>query len=222
MHDFVGEFFIDEGLIDDIGKDGSMASIPCKIKGFWSRDALRLYVRRDIDWALTRSSDKEKANWSFEISRSSGGRDTDEESCDIIANMNYARALTALCNLALDLQGKVELFEKNFQEYCENLLEYDRKRLAEKEAKLAADPALTKEQAEWFLSNVIARAKQTDHWLTKYELFIRGKDYSRDLEVRCGASGKVTFSWAGVSYSRKKVMELLQTSISVEKLVLPS
>jgi hypothetical protein len=219
---YVGEFFIDEGLVDDIGKDGSMTSIPCKIKGFWSRDALRLYVRRDIDWRLTRASDKEEATWSFEISRSSGGRDTDEVPCDIIANLNYARALTALCDLALEMRGKVELFEKNYQEYSEKLREYDRKRLAETEAMLVADPALTKEQAKSFLDTIVARAKASQMYSTKYELFIRGKDFSRSLDVICGYSGKVTFKWDGLSCSKTKVMELLQTYISAERLVMPS
>lgn len=139
-----------------------------KVHGFWSSSSLCIYVRRD--WGLR----GELVNWTVDISRSSGGRDTKEEPCDIKANRAFAEALVHACDYAEELLKRSDEFEAEYQLYVQELRAEGERERAAKQKKIDDDAALGEEEAKALVNKLKEQAKS----LGKVEMpyFARGAD----------------------------------------------
>ena len=115
-------FKIAEYDLVSIGRNGS-GSIDVKVEGFWSSNPITLYIHRY--WNV----------WTVKVSNSSGGRDTEKVESDVVAYKNYAAALTAMCDLGVEIQKEFPKMEAAYQVQRE---EYRQ----EREAKMAAEQAV--------------------------------------------------------------------------------
>lgn len=180
--------------IKEIGR-GTMFSIRCKVKGYWSSDTITIYIDRGFS--------KDPA-WNARISYGSGGRDSKEVESDMEAGRYFAEALTAMCNLADELMSedsKVAL-EASYQDYrAECRAEYEREQ-AEKQAKIEADEQLGMTLARSILEQMVTK----DYCGVK--LFARGSDTPRRLYS--SRRSKVTFYLAGDRISKLEALKALE------------
>lgn len=174
---------------------GTFSSITCKVKGYWSRDTITIYVERG--W-------NEKAEWKCRISYGSGGRDTKEVVSDMEAGRNFAEALTAMCNLADEIITKVDILEASYQEYkAEVKAEYERKQ-AEIQALIDADKEMGVEAARNLLNKMIEKG------YCRVNLFPRGDD--RPKELYSSRRANVTFYLQGNRISKLEALKALEQS----------
>ena len=128
-------FKIAEYDLVSIGRNGS-GSIDVKVEGFWSSNPITLYIHRY--WNV----------WTVKVSNSSGGRDTEKVESDVVAYKNYAAALTAMCDLGVEIQKEFPKMEAAYQVQRE---EYRQ----EREAKMAAEQNRRHDEVLWFLLFVL-------------------------------------------------------------------
>lgn len=172
---------------------GTFHSIQCKVKGYWSRDTITIYIERG--W-------NEKAEWKCRISYGSGGRDTKEVVSDMEAGRYFAEALTAMCNLADEIITKVDILEASYQEYKAEVLAECEREKAEKQAKIDADEKLGKDMASFLLNAMLEKGD------CSVNLFERGSD--RPTLVQCIRRNKTTFYIGTVRKAKGEVLAALE------------
>ena len=172
--------------LKELGR-GTFSSITCKVKGYWSRDTITIYIERG--W-------NEKAEWKCRISYGSGGRDTKEVVSDMEAGRNFAEALTAMCNLADELMTSfyVNKLEAAYQDYRAELKAEAARKQAEIQALIDADEEMGVINASALLNTMIEK----DY--CRVNLFPRGCD--RPKELYSSRRAKVTFYLDGNRISK--------------------
>jgi hypothetical protein len=194
-------FSFSEFNINDIGHE-TYTSIRVKVKGYWSRDVITVYVSR---LNFINASDVNSL-WKFEVSNSSGGRDTNEVIEDSEAARNYGAAMIAVAELIDQLKLHVNEFEQRYQ----NSLELARKERelaqAELAKKAAADATFTREGATALLEQLIA-VNGPD---VSINLFNPGADHVSGI-ITVATRIKTKFYLNSSVISRRDLVELLMT-----------
>jgi hypothetical protein len=189
-------YTIDDYDIKELGR-GTIASIHCKVKGYWSSHLITIYIERGYN---------EESVWNARISYGSGGRDSKEVGSDMEAGRYFAEALTAMCNLADELTSSfyaVKL-EAAYQDYrAECRAEFEREQ-AEKQAKIEAD----EEMGMTLARNMLEIMQQRGHCRVK--LFARGSD--RPSELYSSRRANVTFYLRGNRISKLDALKALEHS----------
>lgn len=175
--------------LEQIGRNG-MGSVRCKVTGFWSGDSITMYANRNIGGS----------DWTFTLSNSSGGRDTDEVADDMDAYKNYAAALDAMCAVGKGLRNDVDKLEAAYQ--AQRVI--DR---AEREAEKAAQAAAF--EADERLGDVAATLL-VDAMATTgnpVRAFRRADNWA--IEVTVARREKTKFYHAGSTISKKDLIAKL-------------
>ena len=180
-------FTIADYDLKEIGRNG-MGSIRCKVEGFWSSDQITIYIDRRFG-----------NDWKFTLSNSSGGRDSGEIKSDMVAYKNYAAAMTAMCDLGLDLQSERVLHDLEFSYQ----LRRDELR-AEREAEKAAEQAAF--DADLPMGEVGAAMLVEEMSLTGAyaHAFRRGQDYPSLVE--CVRREKTKYYFGGSIIAKKALI----------------
>lgn len=183
-------FTIAEYDLETIGRSG-LGSIRCKIEGFWSSDQITLYIDRRFD-----------KNWKFTLSNSSGGRDANEVESDMVAYKNYAAAMTAMCDLGLELQSEQSIHNLEFSYQMER-----EARRKEREAEQAAEQARI--EADTPLGEVGAAMLVEEMSLTGAysHAYRRGDD--RPYLVECVRREKTKYYFGGSIMAKKALIAKL-------------
>ena len=188
-------FQVAEYDLNTLGRD-AYASISCKVKGYWSRDSITIYLRRGYG---------EDSTWNAQISYGSGGRDSKEVVSDMEAGRYFAEALTYMCNLADSIISlHVDTLESAYQACVEEYRQAEKLARQAKEAAINADKALGEERAEVIVNEMIAQK------FAVANVFNRGEDRPIKLDVK--SYGSTTFYMAGYRVSKAKVLEVLASS----------
>ena len=188
-------FQVAEYDLNTLGRD-AYASISCKVKGYWSRDSITIYLRRDY---------KEESAWNAQISYGSGGRDSKEVVSDMEAGRYFAEALTYMCNLADSIISlHVDTLESAYQACVEEYRQAEKLARQAKEAAINADKALGEERAKVIVNEMIAQK------FGIASVFARGEDRPVKLEVK--TLGSTTFYIAGSRVSKANAIERLASS----------
>lgn len=187
-----------EFTLDDIGNSHSF-SIEYKINGFWSTSSLSIYVRIDTDWKTN------ARKVTYNVSRSSGGRDTEEEPNEIAATRNYAAAL-------MDAASVCEMLAINedyiIQVYNRKQAEREAEREADKakaQAKVDADKHIKSYEAVWIADDMKAEAGRDNQSTRKFRM--RGQD--KTVTIHCMNYGKTRFYIGQQATSRKEAVKLI-------------
>lgn len=168
-------------------------NITVSVLGYWSRDPITVYVRRELFTS--------EIKWNITINHSSGGRDTDEVESDIDAEYNFGCALIEASKVARDIQNLIPEIEAEYQVYKAELkAEY----LAEE--KIEADPAIGS-NASLKVAEMITHAgadRGNDVTFMFYE-----RDTERVVRVNVCKTHKTVFRVNGKAVSRNEVVELV-------------
>lgn len=183
-------YTIADYTIESLGR--GMSSISCKVKGYWSRDTITLYVQRGFYGT---------ADWKISMSYGSGGRDTKEVASDTEACRYFAEALVAMCNLADDLMLRKDRLEDAYQAYAAEIKAENDRINAEKQAKIDADPALGTVKAKEIVGEMLAKQ------FCVANAFKRGAD--RPVKIELSTRAKAVFYINGVRTSRTDVVNYL-------------
>jgi len=171
--------------IEEAAKSG-FVSFRVKVRGFWSRESITGYIRRD----------RSTGEWVPTVSSSSGGRDEKEVPSDLAAYAYFAQALQGLITYLEDLGID---FEHIYQTEV-------KARKDEEIRRLEADPAFTEEQANALLNTLVQALKNGSE--TYALVFARGSNQIGSVtKIRAYAKGK------GVAYiSESFIGKPLKTS----------
>jgi hypothetical protein len=195
-------FSIAQFDVNSIGRNYGQCSIPVSVKGYWSRDVINIYIRRN---SFVETSDINEL-WKFEVSNSSGGRDTKEIADDAQAIRNYGQAMIAVADLIDQLKLQVAEFEQQYQAR----IEQDRKEReiaqAELAKKAAADNCFTREGATALLEQLTAVNGKD----VSIRLFNPGIDHACGV-ITCASRIKTKFYLNSSVISRRDLVELLMT-----------
>ena len=178
--------------LEAIGRNG-MGSIRCKVEGFWSSDQITIYVNRNFD-----------KQWNFTLSNSSGGRDNKEIENDMVAYKNYAAAMTAMCDLGLELQSEQSLHNLEFSYQVRR--EEDRK---EREAQKAAEQAAI--EADLPLGEVKAAMLVEEMSLTGAYAHAYARATEYPYLVECVRREKTKYYFSGGIMAKKALIAKLAT-----------
>lgn len=194
--------------LEELGRSGS-GRVICKPVGYWSSDVITLYITRRGSWELKNG---ETYHWEFEMSHSSGARDTGEEPDSLRAEDNFARAMLALSEWAQEARALIspELEAAYQRQRAEDKAEREAKELAKQQA-IEADQPLGKIGAHSVLNFLVAKAQQllwAEHHLSVYS---RGSDKPYSISAKCSGD-RVTLRSAGNVISRKALLEELAQS----------
>lgn len=137
---------------EDIARTGH-GSIQYKVKGFWSASTISIYV--DRTW-----NGGGDIGWTVSISRSSGGRDTDEVADDIEANQYYAEALLDATRVAKEYVARFDQLEAEYQRQAEIQRAERKQREIEKQKIIDADIEVGIEQATQIIEQTIVDVKR--------------------------------------------------------------
>jgi hypothetical protein len=162
-------FTIDTSAIDIPSSHGSM-TFRVKVRGYWSRDSITIYVRR---------GSYGDTNWKIDISHSSGGRDSKEVESDVEAAMYFGEAMIGVAQYAKELESRFPEFEAKYQLYVAELRAFHEQERLERERAVAADPELGETAAKQAIENlltsqVIKTTRRGDNWKIEFYKQIRG------------------------------------------------
>lgn len=179
-------------------------SVPVSVVGFWS-NPIDLRIRREFAWG----KEGNVGNWTFEVSHSSGGKDTKEVDV-LVSERNFAEAILASLDLVESLKARTAELEAAYQARMaetERLIAAER---AAKEAKVAADPAIGAEAARAYVDALIANARQVNGPSSRMlRAKVRGAESVIEFVATRNWTGKVTLRIGGDASSRKDAIEQL-------------
>jgi hypothetical protein len=188
-------FQVAEYDLNTMGRNAHV-SISCKVKGYWSRDTITIYIQRGTFG---------QAGWSASISYGSGGRDTKEVASDMEAGRYFAEALTYMCILADSIISlHVDTLEKAYQACVEEYRQAEKLARQAKEAAINADKALGEERAKVIVNEMIAQKFGIAN------VFARSED--RPVKLEAKTYGSTTFYIAGSRVSKANAIERLASS----------
>lgn len=172
-------------------------SIAFKVHGYWSSDPIRVYIRRNHVYGSNMVS------WGFDISHSSGGRDTSAVQEDSEAVKNFGTALIAASELVTTLKSQVDILEAGYEKMQEEYRKKNAKQIAEQQRKIDQDSELGKQGAavvvekaiEMFNQRVVS-LQSTRPWAQAepcvIKAFALGSDDPESLfEISKDSSGKI-------------------------------
>lgn len=192
------------------------------VPGFWS-DCINVSVGRKIDWIeAQRDPDGRRPHrWTFEVSHSSGGRDAKDIEDSIETEEWFVRGLQEAVNVAKILRSRESVLEELCSAHEREIETRDAEERAAREAAVSADPAITKSEAQNFVTLLainlkIAAAEQFKTYIGCVWARHRGK-----LEEEIGSSetivfgakrsyARTTFYVDGQTISKARAVELLQ------------
>ena len=165
---------------------GSSLCIPVKVKGFWSFDAINIYVSRSM---FNSSGEVREPSYKVSINHSSGGRDSGEVECDVEAAQYFGEAmLGAVKYVNEEIKPRLEMWEKMYQEErAEHLARIEADRKA-KEEKFNDDVEVGTKDAK-----AIAQQMRAGE-IKQVVLFDRGATTTHTLTRSTRASGQVHFN----------------------------
>ena len=164
---------------------GSDLCIPVKVKGFWSRDSINIYVSRSM---FNSSGEVGEPSYKVSINHSSGGRDTKEVACDIEAAQYFGEAMLGVVKYVREeIEPRLEMWEKMYQE--EIAVERARIEAAQKakEEKFNADVEVGDKAAK-----VIAQQMRSGR-INEVVLYERGYNNSQTINRSVRPSGQIHF-----------------------------
>lgn len=181
---------VEDYTIEQIGRQ-DRRSISIAVVGYWSRDIVTIYCHRVL-----------RNDWDFSISYGSGGRDPNVEPDDCVAVRNFAEALVAASIIVEELREAKPALEMYFQQYRDELAKEAAAERAEREAKLANDPAVGKATAE----AMIGYMKNYGGIIVMYN---RCEDKPKKMWSVKNYLDRTYFYVGGVKYSRAEATALL-------------
>jgi hypothetical protein len=143
--------------------EGHGFSMAVQVHGYWSRDPITLWIRRGGMFTVG----AEVAEWTADISHSSGGRDTKVVASDVEASINFGCALIAVAGLAQQILARSAELEEAHQAYRARLTAEHAAAKAAQAAAFEADAAMGTTQARTVLGSLIAQAKEGAGRITK-------------------------------------------------------
>lgn len=180
---------------------GSHVTINYKVKGFWSTSALTLYVKVEQNWKT------ETYEVSVDISRSSGGRDTDEEASESISARNYAMALLDAAELADLFKASEHHLVENYKSYLAQVRAEREAEQAKKAAKIDSDSHIKSYEAVWIADDMKAEADRNNQAIRKFRM--RGMD--KTVTIHCMNYGKTRYYIGQQAVSRKEAVNHIAT-----------
>jgi hypothetical protein len=200
--------FIPEYDIAELGRNGHGRLCP-SIHGYWSSEPITLYIDRatryDKEWSEL------LPNWKAKISHSSGGRDYDEEPCDLRAATNYAAAMTELAAIGDDIIARLQPeLETAFQA---QRAVYEAEALAEAQAKqdkIDQDTPYGIDRATALVNDVTTNLGQFAH--RNIEVLDRGQEGHRLLTAMRKGSKHITWWYRDQRQTSEQVIDILATS----------
>ena len=162
-------------LQDFINENTGFVRIEYKVHGYWSRDTITLYIRRDI---------YEGGGWRISISTSSGGRDELEVKYDHDAVLNYAAALQDAATIAKSCDLYFTGLEQGYQNYLFRLKKAEEEEQRQKQEKIDADPAMGLQAAELLVFELTLKMKARmggEAFITSKN---RGTEYNQRFEYK--------------------------------------
>ena len=176
----------------------SFGSISCMVKGYWSRDAITIYLRREY-------LGKDEGMWSTSISYGSGGRDSKEVKSDTEAARYFAEALVAMADLADELLTKADVLEANYQRQMNEYKAAEKARQEAEQAKIDADTALGSSKAKDLVMQLLTARN------AYAKMFRRGSD--TPISVTVTTREKTLFYISGSRISRNElILKLAESS----------
>lgn len=172
----------------------SFFSIPCKVKGYWSRESITVYCKRGY-------SGKDYGEWSFDISYSSGGRDTGEVADDAEAVRYFAKALVAMADLVETLRDSIDVLEANYQAGRRAYEEAVERQKAARQEAIDKDVPLGEQGAKELVKSLLVAQRATAN------VYERGSD--RPAKVSIVTRGNSTFYIGERRTSKASLMEYL-------------
>ncbi len=151
--------------LEQIARSGS-GRIAVKVEGFWSSDPITMYINRSFY--------TDESQWKFTISHSSGGRDTNQIECDLVAERFFAEALIALSDLGIELKGKTSEMEAFYQDQRRIDREAEEIRKAELQKQIEADMPLGESNAKYIVQ--MMKAKIQKEYQAEVTYFNRGQE----------------------------------------------
>jgi len=174
---------VENYTIEEIGRQDKR-SIGIAVVGYWSRDVITVYCHRVL-----------RTDWDFSISYGSGGRDPNAEPDDCVAVRNFAEALVAASLIVEELRAAKQEIETFYQQYRDEIAKAADTERAEREAKLANDPAVGQATAE----AMIGYMKNCGGIIVMYD---RGEDKPKKMWSVKNHLDRTYFYVRGTKYSR--------------------
>lgn len=200
--------------LEEIGSRGN-GSVAVKVAGYWSADAIRLYIRREWNWKPGKESSYE---WRAELSHSSGGRETDPAKggikCDLEAETNFGAALIAISATGRAILAQVATLEAAYQKEAE-LSRIEREAAeASKQAAIDADPAIGEQAIEARIDAALKHMQGPDAPVSCQAVLNylpRGQEQTQHnvctlLVIWNGHTKRTTFRFNGSAVSRKEAV----------------
>ena len=198
--------YIADRSIEDIGRAYG-AAINVYVHGFWS-DVITIYVRRNYRYKAAEQGIEHA--WQFEITHSSGGRDTDQVADDIVAHDYFAQGIMAACQYARVLRSQVAEIEKYAQLEMEKARREREAEEAAEKAAVAADPAMGEEAAAKMVADAAAKVTRS----REITIYARPRGTSRvvtQFHCRAGRDAVTRFFKGSVMMKRIDVIAELAT-----------
>lgn len=183
--------------LESIAERGS-ESIQVHAHGFWS-DCITIYVRHEWNFQVGAGV---SFKWAYQVSHSSGGRDSAEVADDLEAEGYFAQALLA----AIEVAKQIRAQEPALEALRLARREADRAARAAEEAaeqaRIDADPALGEAAAKRLVKQLWARAELDGEATAAF--FVRGRDDVKHAVVVAKAphSGVITARFNGTRCGR--------------------
>lgn len=206
-------FSYDAANLEEQVAYGRGVHVRFNVHGYWS-DVVNVRVQRQHDWRASFEEREEVAEWTADVSHSSGGRDPKQIASEIEAERNFGAAVLAACDLAEALLARRDELEAAYQARRAADDAAAAAARAEREAKIAADPAIGDEAAGAYVDALIANTR-VPNTATRRQLTARTRgDDERNREVIIAKrdwDGRVRLSRRDSPISRKAAIALVAT-----------
>jgi hypothetical protein len=200
------EYNFEIGEYDITQFDGHL-NIEYKVKGFWSRGVISIFVRRNY---MAKGPD-----YDFTIMASSGGREKAEVESDAEAYRYYAEALLDAANLIDVIKANhIKDLEKAYQEHVQELARRREEAAAARRAAVENDTKVGRLEAELTVERMKLEAKQRPYIRSRLEYRPRGDDYTREI---CAVfhERQTTFEHDGRRMSAKDLIDILEFAAEI-------
>lgn len=169
-------------------------SIPCKVKGYWSRESITVYCTRSY-------LGKDDGEWRVDLFSSSGGRDTGEVADDAEAVRYFAKALVAMADLVETLRDSIDTLEANYQAERRAYKEAAEREKAVRQEAIDKDAPLGEQGAKELVKSLLVAERATAN------VYERGSD--RPAKVSIVTRGNSTFYIGERRTSKASLLEFL-------------
>lgn len=198
--------WIQDATIDDIGRRGGM-SLAVYVHGYFT-DVITIYVNRKLDWELCKETGTDAATWEFQVTHSSGGRESKEVADDLDAEVNFAQGVMAAVQHARLLRSQTADLEKAYQAQCE----VQRLRHLEKQAAKAAAAEADLQLGDRAAAQLLTTAASTTDRRTERQIKAWDRGSSTDhpdyvFTTRMGRDSTIRYFKSGVMLSRTKAIQ---------------